>query len=161
VESPGGDPKALVVRAVALRDAAAVEARRAGDPNLAYDDVWCVFDVDTHPRLTAARAAATEAGIHLAISNPCFELWLLLHFTPHAAHATPAGARRLIRNHLPEYDKHLRFEDLADGYDDAVKRAEALDRHHASLGQEGGNPSTGVHRLTERIREFGKTARLV
>jgi hypothetical protein len=34
-----------------------------------------------------------------------------------------------------------------------------LDRRHAQSRTEGGNPSTGVYRLTERIRELGKRHR--
>lgn len=160
VQSPGGDPKLLVERAVAMRDSAAREAKRRRDANLAYDEVWCVFDVDRHARVDAARALAASAGIHLAISNPCFELWLLLHLADHGAHATAAQARRLVRKQLPRYDKHLRFEDVAPGYLDAVGRANALDRRLAEVGEEGGNPSTGVFRMTERIRQFGKAARV-
>jgi len=160
VHSPGGDPKMLVESAVAMRDSAAAEAKRRRDANLAYDEVWCVFDVDGHARVDAARALAASAGIRLAVSNPCFELWLLLHLADHGAHATSAEARHLVRNHLPRYDKHLRFDDFAAGYGDAVRRAEALERHRACVGEEGGNPSTGVFRMTERIRAFGKAARL-
>ena len=160
VKSPGGDPRALVERAVELRDAAGELARRMRDANEAYDEVWCVFDVDEHARADAARHLAAKEEIHLAVSNPCFELWLLLHFADHAAHATAAQARRTLRKHLPRYDKHLRFEDVADGYANAVKRAETLDRRGNEAGEAGANPSTGVYRLTEGIRRFGKEARL-
>ncbi|HSU14763.1 RloB family protein [Longimicrobium sp.] len=160
VESPGGDPLALVERAIAIRDDAAQRAKRERDDNLRFDEVWCVLDVDQHARLEAARTLAGKADVQLALSNPCFELWLFLHFAEHAAHVKPDQAARLLRKHLPQYDKHLRFEDLDPGYADAVRRAEALDRHHAGLDQEGANPSTGVYRLTEQIRRFGKEARL-
>lgn len=160
VVTPGGDPLATVEEAARRSENARREAERGGDPNLAYDEVWCVFDVDQHARLAAARALAARHEINLAVSNPCFELWLLLHFAEHAAHTSAAQARRLLRKHLPQYDKHLTFEHVGDGYADAVRRADALDRHHAKLGQEGENPSTGVYRLTEGIRQFGKEARL-
>jgi hypothetical protein len=160
VVAPGGDPVALVQHAADLREAAAREARRARDENLAYDEVWCVVDVDVHARLAEARALAGRSEVDLAVSNPCFELWLLLHFVEHTAHLSAADARRRLRKHLPNYDKHVRFEDVAAGYADAVERAEALDRRHAATDSEGANPSTGVYRLTERIRRFGKSERL-
>lgn len=160
VQSPGGDPKLLVERAVAMRDSAAAAAKRGRDANLAYDEVWCVFDVDRHARIDAARTLAAAAGVHLAVSNPCFELWLLLHFGDHGAHVTAGQVHRLVRKHLPRYDKHLRFEAVAPGYLDAVSRADALDRRLAGVGEVGGNPSTGVFRMTERIRKLGKAERL-
>lgn len=159
VESPGGDPQALVEAAIRLRDGSTRRAKRERDANLAYDEVWCVLDVDEHARLGSARSLARESGIALAVSNPCFELWLLLHLAEQGAHIERKRAATLLRKHLPLYDKHVRFEDLSAGYGDAVRRAEALDRRHAETGAEGANPSTGMYRLTERIRKFGKTAR--
>ena len=160
VVSPGGDPRALVERAIELRDAAVVDARRGGDPNLAYDEVWCVFDVDQHARFNEACGLAAEADIRVATSNPCFELWLVLHFADRTAHLSTAQARRLLKGHLPRYDKHIRFEELEAGYAHAVARAQALERRHAEQGPPGANPSTGMHHLTERIRQFGKERRL-
>jgi len=160
VEAPGGDPRALVEAAARMRDEAARRARREGDQNLAYDEVWCVFDVDEHARLESARALAGAENVELAVSNPCFELWLLLHLADQNAHVEVKRVSTLLRKHLPRYDKHVRFQDVASGYDDAVRRAEALDRRHAERGTEGANPSTGIYRLTERIRKFGKNARM-
>jgi len=160
VEAPGGDPLSLVERAIEIRDEAAARAKRERDENLKIDEVWCVLDVDEHARLTEARTLARREGIDLAVSNPCFELWVLLHFADHTAHLTAGQAARALRKHIPQYDKQLRFEVLEPGYPEAVRRATTLDRYHADLGQDGANPSTGAYRLTERIREFGKEARL-
>ena len=47
---------------------------------------WCVFDVEAptrHARLNEAVQMARDNGISVAISNPCFELWLVLHYTDH------------------------------------------------------------------------------
>jgi hypothetical protein len=160
VVAPGGDPVGLVERAVQLRAEADDRAERERDENRRYDEVWCVFDVDEHARLRQARDRAAEAGIRLAVSNPCFELWLLLHFVEHSA---VMPARRLVerlRRHLPTYRKKVRFLDCSEGYADAVTRAAGLDARHARDGRDGANPSTGVYRLTERIRELGREYRL-
>lgn len=160
VVSPGGDPRALVERAAELRDEARGRADREGDDNLAYDEVWCVFDVDAHARLPEARRIAKREAVQLAVSNPCFELWLILHFAEQAAHLHPRRAGQLLQKHLPGYAKRIRFDDLAGGYEEATRRAIALDRRHADARTDGANPSTGVYRLTERIRQFGKASRL-
>lgn len=160
IEAPGGDPLSLVKRAISLQEQASRAAAREHDENLMYDEVWCVFDVDEHARLKEAREVADERGIQLAVSNPCFELWMLLHFTDHGAHLTSKRAAELVRKHLPRYEKHVRYEDLSGGYADAVQRAHALERRHAEAGTDCGNPSTGMHRLTERIRESGRSQRL-
>jgi hypothetical protein len=160
VQAPGGDPRALVRRAIELRDEAAARATRERDDNLAYDEVWCVFDVDDHAGLPTAREFAQRSDIGLALSNPCIELWLLLHFRDHGAHLTSRQAATLLGKHVRGYHKHVSHEDFARGYADAVERAATLERRHAEAGTEGGNPSTRVHRLTERIRELGKANRL-
>jgi len=160
VEAPGGDPRALVERAVELRDQAVARAARERDANLAYDEVWCVFDVDDHARLRTARELAERTGIGLAVSNPSFELWLILHFRNQSAHLTSKRAAEILGKHIRDYHKHVRYDELSSGYADAVERAASLERRHLEAGTEDGNPSTGVYYLTERIRELGKANRL-
>jgi RloB-like protein len=156
LDDRGGDPKMLVERALELRREAEQEARRLRDDNVEFDEVWCVFDVDQHERLAAAREQARANGIHVALSNPCFELWLLLHFRDHTAHLDGKKAISLLRSHVKGYHKHVDFLVFRDGYDSAVDRAKNLERRGQSAGSPDGNPSTSVYRLTERIREEGK-----
>nr|WSY53066.1 RloB family protein [Streptomyces sp. NBC_00886] len=88
--------------------------------------------------------------IRVAISNPCFELWLLLHFTPHTAHApTYKKLLPLLQKHVPGYDKtRVDFALYRDGRADAVTNAQVLD----PTGQDHArNPSTGVWQLVERM----------
>ena len=45
------------------------------------DEVWCVFDVDENEdSIQRAVEKAKESEIKIALSNPCFEIWFLLHF---------------------------------------------------------------------------------
>ena len=41
------------------------------------------------------------------MSNPKFELWLLAHFQAIPPTCGPAECIKLLRQYLPEYDKHL------------------------------------------------------
>lgn len=152
----GAAPITLVERAVELMAAAKAEARRQADVNLRYDEVWCVYDVDDHHHLIRARKLAEKAGVKVAISNPCIELWLLLHFADQTAYLSRADAKRLLRAHVPGYDKHVDFQEYAAGYGDACRRATQLATRHGAIGEDGANPSTSVDALTERIREFGR-----
>jgi hypothetical protein len=92
---PGGVPKTVVERAVQLRNRAEQEAKRRGDEYLRYDYVWCVFDVDEHPFVPEAKQQAHDNRIDLAVSNPCFELWFLLHFQDQTAHIERARLQSL------------------------------------------------------------------
>ena len=160
-EGPAGVPLTLVGTAKDRRDKADREASRAGDDFLRYDEVWCVFDVDEHPHVTDARAIALAANLQLAMSNPCFELWLLLHFAdnPGMQHRHEIQAR--LRNRMPTApNKHVDFESLVAGYDDAYRRAERLARDVRDRGDDvTGNPSTEVYLLTGSIDEEGTRRR--
>jgi RloB-like protein len=157
---PGGTPKVLVERAVELTKAAEKAAKRGKDENLKYDVAWCVFDVDVHPLIAEAQQQARDNDIKVAVSNPCFELWALLHFQDQHAHIERREVQRQCRHYMPDYEKRLPCEALMVEYDEAVRRSEQLEHWHHTRGTEGGNPSTGVHRLTEEImKEAGPTKR--
>ncbi|HUQ55387.1 RloB family protein [Lentzea sp.] len=126
-----GSPEQLVRHAVKPR-----QNDRDG-----FDEYWCVVDVDEFD-IDAAVAAAEVAGISLAVSNPCFEVWLTLHFADCTAGiASPKAAADKLRKHMPGYAKGtLDFAALAGTVQKAVERAKAL---------KAGNPSTDVWRLAE------------
>jgi hypothetical protein len=160
VKRGGSVPKTLVDYAIDLRRDAEKRARRERDETLKYDEVWCVFDVDVHEHLDAAIQRAEEKGINTAISNPCFELWLLLHFQDHRAHTDRHRVQSACRSHMPESIKDVPFEMLFPHYREAVGRAAALDVWQQEQERPGGNPSTGVYRLTERIIQLGREEQL-
>jgi hypothetical protein len=91
-------------------------------------------------------------GIELAISNPCFELWTLLHFQDHSAHIERGKVQHLCRQLMPGYEKRPNYEALRPKYPDALRRAQDLDKWHESRGVAGANPSTAVYRSVERIK---------
>lgn len=136
IKSKPADPATVVKYAADL-------GRRAGAE---YDEIWCVVDVDEFD-LDKAVATARQLDVCLAISNPCFEYWLLLHFEACTAPLTCYGEveKRLLR-HVPGYRKSaLRFDDYAHGVDVAVDRARHPDAGH------GRNPSSQVGLLVEKI----------
>jgi hypothetical protein len=147
-----GVPKTVVSVAKRYKDEAEAAARRERDENLAYDSVWGVFDVDDHPAIGEAKAMARDSGIDLAISNPCIELWLLLHFRDNPGMQGRETVRKKLKEHVPDYEKHVDYATYADGYAPAVRRARKLDDEAERAGEPHRNPSTGLHRLTELIR---------
>ena len=114
--------------------------------------MWCVFDRDEHERFDEALSMARDNGFKLAVSNPCVELWLLLHFreSPGARHRH--DVQKMLGDHLPGYDKKLDFDKLAHGVADATARAKRLDAAAEERGDARyGNPSTGFYRLTDSM----------
>lgn len=96
-------------------------------------EFWMVLDVDhhfsgrhsirTHETLSEAR----RCGIQVAVSNPRFELWLLLHFED-VSHCPDDFCEQRLKHHLGGYD-HSRYnpDRLAQGLADAIRRAQSLD----------------------------------
>lgn len=155
--SGGGVPKTLVERAVKRKREADRMAKSRHDDNLRYDHVWCVFDVDEHPNIADARQQARDNGVRLAISNPCFELWLLLHFQDQRSPLGRSAVHNECVQHMPGYVKEAPFERLHPRYTDAVERALALRDWHQTRGcADETNPWTGVYELTELIKSFGR-----
>ncbi len=148
-----GPPMELVKRAAGVRKQELREEERGR--GRAHDEIWCLFDVDAHARLPEARRKAAENGIHLAISNPCIELWFVLHFVDQAAfidrHDVQKAAGELLgcRKNLTVDAQSALF----DRFDAARERAIRLDEKHAGDGSPGGsNPSSSVWRLIDSIR---------
>ena len=155
IPSNHGTPKTLVGLAKKYKRDAESAAAQEGDDNVAFDSVWCVFDVDEHPLMLDAIQMARDNDIHLAISNPAFEIWLLLHFRDSPGMKRRDQLRKLLKEHVVDYDKHVDFaNDYAGGYDEAVKRSKGLKAIAANLnqGHHECNPSTGVYVLTASIR---------
>lgn len=99
---------------------------------------------------------ASQKNVKLAVSNPCFELWLLLHFRDQTAHISRQDAKRVANQLGIMEGKEIRsemFDQLENQYEDAKRRARALDRKHEGDGSPpGSNPSTCMWRLIDSIR---------
>ncbi|MGA8364254.1 MAG: RloB family protein [Solirubrobacteraceae bacterium] len=154
IDEFNGTPMTLVERAVARKKHEEREERR--ERGKAHDEVWCVFDVDTHPKREEAVELAQRHDIKVAISNPCFELWLMLHYQDQTASIKVREVQKLAKSHL-KCGKALSpqaLDSLASRYDEAVKRAKALDKkHEGDDSPPGTNPSSEVWKLVERIRK--------
>jgi hypothetical protein len=114
----GQDPKRVVAEAIRRKREDAARNLREDR----YSQVWCVFDVDTHETLQAAVIEARRNSIRIAVSNPCFEIWLLWHFEDHHAEVSADTLRRRLRRHHC-HEKSIPREFSFERYVDAVKRA--------------------------------------
>jgi hypothetical protein len=149
---PGGVPRTVVELAVKMKKESEREAKSRKDENLRYDHVWCVFDVDVHPFVPEAKQQAEANAIQVAVSNPCFELWFLLHFQDQTAHIERDKVQHLCRGHMPGYQKTPDCDALRPHQTEAMERAIHLENWQETRGNAGGNPSTGVYRLIQQIQ---------
>ena len=134
------------------------------------DSVWIVADGDVNYQaadaikkkneaLTQARTTAEKEAYSLLISNPCFELWYLLHLRYTTAHLPDYDAvkKALEQAGIKDYEKHNDlYEQLASETIEVIKRAKRLEAHQVEngftlpLGLDA-NPFTEVYRLVEKL----------
>jgi hypothetical protein len=148
-----GTPKTLVEQAKKYKKS--IEQDEYGK----NDEIWCVFDRDEHPFISETKQQARDNGLKTAMSNPCFELWLLLHFKYHSSHISREVAVRQCKKHMPDYEKHISPAIFAH-VNTAIQHAQRLSKWQQSRNNSGENPSTDVHVLVERLRNSSKAALL-
>jgi hypothetical protein len=130
------------------------------------DSAWCVFDVDDSDdaRLTRAKQVADQHKVNIALSNPCIELWFLLHFlyTTRSFASGKAVRQELVKpDKIPEYQKNrVVYQVLNERQQTAVTNAKRLNAHHTSeqriVFSRSSNPSTQIFQLVELINSRRK-----
>jgi hypothetical protein len=145
----GSVPKTLVSMAIEARE-------RSSNEEGEIDEIWCVFDVEwpvNHPNLKESIDLAQQNGINLAVSNPCFEVWLILHFQDYARWSENDDVRRLRRDVDGSRDKGLDPTKYMPLIREAARRAVNLDDKHKRDGTffPHDNPSSGMYRLIEAV----------
>lgn len=118
------------------------------------DEVWIVLDKDHWSEDQLADVyhwCTSQANRGLAVSNPNFEYWLLLHFEEGYHVGSAAECIRRLKRYIPNYDKNIdRHSITTEMICDAVRRGKQRDCPPCedwprALG------STTVYRLVERI----------
>jgi hypothetical protein len=73
------DPISLVKAAINIINKKRSDCRISQEDG---DEIYCVYDVDDNSDedLNSAKELAEKNGIKIFLSNPCFEIWFLLHF---------------------------------------------------------------------------------
>jgi len=154
----GSSPRSVYERAVKLSDN---EAKK-GDP---YDRVYCVFDKDKHETynetLKKISNKKPKGKFYYAVSIPCFEYWLLLHFkyttSPYAAipgSSVGHAALKDLKKHMPEYEKgsNNNFVKLINKLDFAKENA--AKSMNDAINNSTDNPSTNIHILIEYLQNI-------
>ncbi|WP_185817543.1 RloB family protein [Shewanella atlantica] len=155
-----GAPFQIVSSAVMKKLELEKVAASSGDSLDEKFEVWAVFDKDEHPKIPEAFQKAASNNIHVAFSNPCFELWPALHYKNQSApihrHKLQSDLSKLIPNYKNKGSKEVAFSDLPDEYTLARSRAIALTKEHVAVGTPLGNPYTDVYQLFDKIIHNGK-----
>ena len=133
--------------------------RKCGERG-SYDRIFCVFDRDGHESFARARAKIESLAnrtkkplsIEEAISVPCFELWVLLHFERTDAPFNNCAdvIHRISASHVVGYKKADAFisRQLMKQVTSALENADWLE---GRAGNNNYNPYTSVHKV---LRHF-------
>lgn len=140
----------------ALDKQRSISTRAYKRENGVRDQVWIVFDEDEHDKISEVIERSKTYGIGVAYSNPCFELWLILH-------------RRDFDSDCSRYEIQKTCEGTCEGYsanggkvpdvgklmpyiEQAEERAAAMVKRRKADG--GAAPLTTVFELTRAMRSI-------
>lgn len=135
----------------------------------AYDRVYCVFDQDSYhlppnkyqQAIDKIKGSKPKDTFFAITSVPCFEYWLLLHFTHTTAPFNQVGETSVgkatlnaLRVYWPEYNKASEgtFEARLNELDFA--KANAARALIAARDNHTDNPSTYVHELVDYLQNI-------
>lgn len=160
-------PLPLVEEAIPYVATAERAAKKAGLDDKAWNwpQVWCLFDRDQHEDIPTAFSRARKAGVKIAYSHPCFELWRLLHYQNYTStfggvcdsaagllKQQPGFAQTYgptIQSVSPETAKRVMADQVRGKYDKARKFAQQLSAKHTGTDQNKWDPYTNVDRFIE------------
>ncbi len=165
VPSDGSAPNSVVKHA----KKAIKEACAKGNP---YAKVYCVIDKDLHPTYSSAlqdiqnynntSRSACDTVLCAIPSVPCFEYWILMHFTQSTqsfgtSGSSPCGQliSTALRTHIPEYEKANRTlaRELISTRLETARRNSAITLNLAKSANTD-DPSTTLHLLVDDLEHL-------
>lgn len=126
-----------------------------------YDEIYCVFDRDTHSDFDIALKLVDKNHLKAIVSDPCFEFWILLHFvkiTPNvSASESPCKAlqaHKAFIDNLPNYSKDYDFTSIIVNHlDAAIINAKEINTINLQTRQ---TPYTQVVEIIEKLQDLSK-----
>jgi len=120
------------------------------------DEVWMVIDKDNRSDTELDHViewSLSNDQNRTAISNPAFEIWLLMHFENASGIETIRQCITRLKRHLPTYNKdnkHVDINRITDKHiSSAIKRARERDNPPCSKWPT--SPGTTVYKLVKSI----------
>lgn len=161
VAAPRHGATAAQVAATARTRAADLRRRDSRDRNVDRDAVWALIDLEGEPHLRDRAYQAKEhchkhSTVRVALSNPCFELWTLLHLEDTGRRY--ANCQEVIKKIKSSWNAQMssnfhgktgaNYAQLIARIPDAMRRADALCKTKSASWTE-------VHMVLQSICEIG------
>ncbi len=166
IEGNGCAPITVVRQALKRRDERKKEADATRQSTYSgpakYDEVWCVFDVEFPPDNTSFSQAVDQArgnNLSLAVSNPSFEVWYLLHFVEtNRPFANSSRVAAVLNQYVVGYRKNMDiFLKVNHRTDEAIERARKQLSLHPDQNRSFPNSSTTVYQLIAKLRSMASS----
>lgn len=119
---------------------------------------FVILDLDSdNSKADLIRSLASKSDkVQFIVSNPCFEVWFMLHFKYSTRSMSGKDAVKEVKTFIPVYEKNLNvFPILEDKLDTAIDNANRLKKHYRDIGamwpSNECNPMTDVPIVIEAI----------
>ena len=134
-----------------------------------FDHVWLVFDKDDFPAdefdrvgRECAATLGSACTFHALWSNPCFEIWPLLHLRYTTAPMDAAACQKALTDGLA-HEFRVDYRKNMDGLfalvdpmrQDAETNAARLARHHEAIGNDRPSSMNPGTRIADIFEELG------
>ncbi|WP_336834479.1 RloB family protein [Sphingobacterium siyangense] len=123
-----------------------------------YKDVWLFFDHDNSPHLQKVFEEVERQGFNLAFTAISIEYWFILHFEDCGrSFANGDECLKYLKKHWVDYHKTKvnHFEQLGNYINDAIVRAQKLEKRNEGISILDQQPYTSVHKLIAFFKELG------
>lgn len=157
IETDGRSPSSVLETAMRKRDEDRREARLARDSANTFDEVWIVIDHDEFTdELRRVFPEARTATINVALSSPCFEVWLVWHAAGLAHWVTAGQAQAAAKDAgvcAGAKGKEVVVSRISGAFLQAEARSRRVRTDHAASGRAfpDNNPSSDVDLLVRAI----------
>lgn len=119
------------------------------------DELWLMIDVDRwgSKKLSAIANESVKHQLKLAISNPCFECWLYLHFDVIRTPLTCRQINEQLKEKLDGFNKiKLDVARFKDKIDDAIRNSKMIDGNSAARWPL--SVGTHVYKVVQSIKKL-------
>jgi hypothetical protein len=157
IEIIGGAGVPLTIAEKAVEAALSTRRGKRRQSYAKNDEFWAVFDRDQHPNVPEAISHCKNADINVAFSNPCFEVWLILHFQDYDRPDHHHDVQRHLETICGDYDRTKRkTTDCRKLMQFIIQAENRAEKQFGRRNEEGRGqlhpPFTTVYELTRRIR---------
>jgi hypothetical protein len=119
-------------------------------PKHKKDQIFLMYDIDVEGFLHKLQGIQRQLRSEILVSNPCFELWYILHYASHTAEITTENCVRKLESLCPSYKKG----DLPSRLKEKLEEKTHVAIKHSKKLAPYNNPSTNIYNFIEMLEQI-------